>query len=200
MRDLTTLWFDKDGVLAQYDYRIYEPVYGAPAPWKIRNTHIYRGIEPYEDMCAAVHKLYGEVSNVHPDKRFCNIRVLTAVCDGVTLSEHVIDGMYWCKKHLDLSESDFFACAVSKENIPIDLHAEINSLQILFDDYMPNLRKWRDVGGTAVKVLNGINTCTQEFPCLPGLESKEYIYALLKQIVTDVENQQQLKTGILNVR
>lgn len=183
MNSIPTLWFDKDGVLAQYDYSIYEAEYGAPAPWKIRNTHVFRSIDPYQNMCAAFKRIYKESADKPISERRCNIKVLTAVSDGLTLSEHVMDGMHWCKKNLELKERDFYACAVSKESIPVSLRAEITRYDILLDDYNPNLIKWKEAGGTAVKVVNGINSINKEFPWVHVTSDADYIYDVFNLIV-----------------
>lgn len=164
MSKLATLWFDKDGVLAQYDYSLYEAEYDSPAPWLVRNAHVFRNLEPYENMCEAVRKLYAETCNVKSDERRCNVRVLTAVSDSVTLSEHVMDGAAWCSEHVGIKHKDFYACAVAKESIPVLLRDTLSVQDVLFDDYMPNLIKWREAGGTAVKVVNGINSVAKDFP------------------------------------
>lgn len=190
-----TLWFDKDGVLAQYDYSIYEPENGAPAPWLIRNAHVFKNIEPYENMVAAFKYLYAKNMNLSMYKRAMSIRVLTSVSDGLTLSEQVIDGAEWCKKYLGLRPRDFYATAISKENIPLSLRNEITKTDILFDDYMPNLRKWKEHGGTAVKVLNGINGRTEEFPYFYNHVEPTYIAALIEQLVEDISTGKEISTG-----
>lgn len=179
MKKLATLWFDKDGVLAQYDYSLYEAEYDSPAPWLVHNAHVFRNLEPYRNMCDAVKRLYEETCDKKPDRRRCNVRVLTAVSDGVTLSEHVLDGMDWCSNNIGLKRKDFYACAVAKESIPIVLRNKLDKTDVLFDDYMPNLRKWKSAGGTAIKVVNGINSETSEFPYVSVEWDSEKLYSVL---------------------
>lgn len=192
---IPTIWCDKDGVLAQYDYSIFEPEHNIPAPFLIRNAHVFRNLEPCENMCEAFRRLYNEVKDKSILQRTMSLRVLTAVYEGLTLSEHVIDSMAWCSKNLGLREKDFFATAVSKENVPLELKSEITKFDILLDDYNPNLRKWKAAGGTAIKVINGINSITDEFPYFYSHVNADYIVCLIQRIVRDVYDGKDLGTG-----
>lgn len=192
---IPTLWFDKDGVLAQYDYSIYEPENGAPAPWLIRNAHVFKNLEPYENMCEAFRRLYDAVKNKSVYKREMSIRVLTSVSDGLTMSEQVIDSAAWCSKYLGLQNRDFFTTAIPKESIPLNLKNEITKTDILLDDYNPNLRKWKEVGGTAIKIINGINSTTEEYPYFYNHVETDYLVVLLKMIVRKIHNGEDLGIG-----
>lgn len=199
MEDLITMWFDKDGVLAVYDYSLYESECDLPAPWLIRNAHVFRNLETYRNMCQAFSRLYKENANKSIRERRCNVRVLTAVSDSATLSEQVIDSAYWCEKYLGLKAKDFYACAVSKETVPITLRNRITRKDVLFDDYMPNLRKWKEAGGTAIKVINGINSGTTEFPFIFNGESTSYLYKTFRLIIDTLDRGEELACGeILN--
>lgn len=197
MSKIATLWFDKDGVLAQYDYSLYEPEYNAPAPWLIHNAHVFRNLEPYANMCAAVRKLYAETCDRKADKRRCNVRVLTAVSDGVTLAEHVMDGMDWCSNNIGLKRKDFYACAVAKESIPVTLRDKLEKTDVLFDDYMPNLYKWDKAGGTAIKVVNGINSVTEEIPCIMVDWDSDTLYKTFGYIANTVAVGEVLSGGMI---
>lgn len=189
-------WFDKDGVLAQYDYALYESEAGAPAPWLVRNAHIYRHLEPYENMAAAFRVLY--VRNYNRAEKECTLRprVLTAVSDGLTLSEHVLDSMYWCSERLHLKPKDFYATAVSKESIPISLKREITKLDVLLDDYAPNLVNWEKAGGTAIKVINGINSPTEDFHCISVAWTTEFLVTHLTETANKIRNHEPLTMGL----
>lgn len=187
MSSIPTLWFDKDGTLAMYDYSLYEPEYDSPAPWLVHNAHVFRHLPPYPNMCEAVRRLYAETRNVKPSDRVCNVRVLTAVSDGVTLAEHVIDGAHWCEDNIGLQNKDFYACAVAKESVPVVLRSKIDRYDILFDDYMPNLEKWYNSGGTAIKVVNGVNSPTNAMPFLWVSEKTEDIYKMLMYVVSKIK-------------
>lgn len=195
MANLVTLWFDKDGVLAKYDYSLYEGEYGAPAPWLVHNAHVYRNLEPYENMCKAVRNLYAQTNNVRAESRFCNVRVLTSVSDGITLAEHVIDGAAWCLSNVGIQSKDFYACAVQKQSIPIGLRSEIKKTDVLLDDYKPNLLKWQAAGGTAVKVVNGINSISDDYPCVHVDWDANSIYNALKHLVMVLQEGQTLDNG-----
>ena len=192
---IPTFWFDKDGVLAQYDYSIYEPENGAPAPWLIRNAHVFKNIDPYPNMVKAFRYLYQKNMNLSMYKRSINIRVLTSVSDGITLSEHILDGTEWCQRYLGLRQRDFYATAIPKENIPLILRNVITKFDVLFDDYMPNLRAWKDRGGTAVKILNGINSSTNDFPYFYNHAQPSYIAALLEQLASDIVSEKDIPAG-----
>lgn len=197
MSSIPTLWFDKDGVLAQYDYGIYEAEDGAPAPWLIRNTHVFRTIEPYENMCEAFRMLYAENCEKPLKQRSCNIKVLTGVSAGITLSEHVLDGYMWCKKTLGLKERDFYACALSKESVPVELRSKLTPMDILLDDYNPNLVKWKNAGGTAIKVLNGINSINRKFPWIHNSPNADYIYSVFQRIIEKATAGELLECSVL---
>ena len=191
-----TLWFDKDGVLAQYDYSLYEPEFGAPAPWLIRNAHVFKGLDTYPSMCEAFKTLYLNNCNKSLQERAVNVKVLTAVSQGITLSEQVLDSMAWCNANLSLKQRDFYAVAVPKESVPISLCGTLDKLDILFDDYTPNLRAWKESGGTAVKVLNGINSCCSEFPCVSVDAEADRIVTAILQIVDDLNNGKDIVSGL----
>lgn len=187
MQKIPTIWVDKDGVLAQYDYSLYEADMDSPAPWNVRNAHVYRHLQPYTEMVEAFRRIYFENRNVKPEKRKLNIRVLTGVSDGLTLSEHVLDGYAWCDEYLDLRPNDFYACAIAKENIPVTLHNTITPLDILVDDYVPNLQAWVNAGGTPVKAINGINSELTSMLSVNVLKPAAEIVRTLEQIVDDMK-------------
>lgn len=189
-------WFDKDGVLAKYDYAMYESEAGAPAPWTIRNAHIYRHLDTYENMAAAFRSLYSNYGNKAEKDCVLRPRVLTSVSDGLTLSEHVLDGMSWCQERLHLRPSDFYACAVPKESIPVSLKREITRMDVLLDDYMPNLINWQKAGGTSVKVLNGINSPTDKFHCISVAWTPDFLITRMKEIADKVRNDERLCGGL----
>lgn len=193
--NIPTVWVDKDGVLAQYDYSIFEPENGAPAPWLIRNAHVFKNLEPYPNMVTAISRLYKECMSLSMYKRKMTIKVLTSVSDGLTLSEHVIDGAEWCEKYLGLRKRDFYATATPKESIPINLRSKITHMDILLDDYMPNLIKWKEAGGTAVKVINDINSTTDKFPFFYNHVDPDYIVCVIYKIVDTIMSGKELETG-----
>lgn len=190
-------WFDKDGVLAKYDYALYESEAGAPAPWLVRNAHIYRHLDEYENMAAAFRSLYARYHNKSEKDCVLRPRVLTSVSDGLTLSEHVLDGMYWCEQHLHLKAKDFYACAVAKESIPVSLKREITKFDVLLDDYTPNLENWQKAGGTAVKVVNEINSSSNDFPCISVAWQSEGIINRLVEIAGKLSIEEEIPKDLL---
>ena len=193
-----TLWFDKDGVLAQYDYSLYEPEFGAPAPWLVRNAHVFKGLDTYPNMCEAFKTLYLENCNKSVKERIANIKVLTAVSDSITLSEQVLDSMEWCKNNLRLKQRDFYAVAVPKESVPTSLRSKIDKYDILLDDYTPNLRAWKEAGGTAIKVLNGINSYSKDFPCINVNANVDYIIDVINQVLECIKDGKEVSTVLVS--
>lgn len=162
---IPTLWFDKDGVLAQYDYDIYEAEAGCTPPWLTRNAHVFRHLPAYPSMVTVFQNLYYEYINSHPKNRRYNVKIITAVSNSVTLSEQVLDSLYWIRHNIaaGFRDRDFYAIASPKQNIPVILRHKITPYDILIDDYNPNLKAWKDAGGTSVKAVNDINSENPEF-------------------------------------
>lgn len=183
---IPTLWFDKDGVLSQYDYSLYEPEFGAPAPWLVRNAHVFKGLDPYPNMCEAFKTWYQDNCNKSCKKRAANIKVLTAVSDSITLSEQVLDSMEWCRQNLGLKQRDFYAVAVPKESVPMTLRNKIDKYDILFDDYPVNLKAWKEAGGTAVKVVNGINSYSPDYECIFVNDTPTHIVERINEIIENI--------------
>ncbi len=194
-----TLWFDKDGVLAKYDYRLYEKDGDIPAPWTLRNVHVFRHMEVRSEMAEAFMRIYKENTDLSERDRLCNVRVLTSVCDSYALSEHVLDVAYWCNTNLHMDSRDLYVTATSKESVPIQIYGKITKQDILLDDYVPNLDIWRKAGGTSIKVLNGINSETSEFPFIPASLSAGKIYKILMYIIDTVKADKEVPNGILYI-
>lgn len=154
-----TFWFDKDGVLAEYDYSIYLAETGCQAPWLTKNAHVFRHLPANKQMVKAFRRLYVNLQDVHPFNWPYEMKILTSVSDSVTLSEQVLDSWRWLKKKIpDLKERDFYAVATPKQDIPVVLRTRITPMDVLIDDYNKNLEAWKAAGGTAVKALNGLNS------------------------------------------
>ncbi len=178
-----TLWFDKDGVLAKYNWEFYENNLDDTVLWRVKNAHVFKYVKPYKNMVEAFKVLYHENVNINPIHREMSLKVLTSVCNGITLSEHVLDGYRWCKKYLGLKERDFFACSVPKPSIPISMFGRITERDFLFDDYMPNLQVWKESGGTPVKVLNGLNSPVTTMSQIDVNDNPDAIITNIRNIV-----------------
>lgn len=182
-------WFDKDGVLAKYDYSIYLAETGSSPPWLTKNAHVYRHLPANKNMLHAFRELYGRLQEKPPCEWEYEMKVLTSVSDSVTLSEQVLDSWHWLHKKIpEFKQRDFYAVAVPKQELPVTLRrynsAEngLTKADILIDDYNKNLEAWEKAGGTAVKALNGINSENKKFYNMDITKKKEDILETILQI------------------
>ena len=162
--DHPTFWFDKDGVLAKYDYSIYMAETGCTPPWLTKNAHVYKNLPANKNMVKAFRRMYAKIQDNPPHLWDYELKILTTVSDSVTLSEQTIDSWKWLKKKIPgFKERDFYAVAVAKQEIPVILRKQITPMDILIDDYNKNLEAWKKAGGTAVKAINDINSINENY-------------------------------------
>lgn len=194
-----TVWFDKDGVLAAYDYDMYRPEHGCTAPWLTKNAHVYRHLPAYENMMTAFRNLYAKQLKLPEERIPQHIRLLTSVSDGITMAEQIMDSFAWIRDHVpEFRENDFYAVATKKQDVPVMLRCTISPWDILIDDFHKNLKAWKQAGGTAVKALNGINSSDGTLPCIHIMDTSEAIEAAIREIVDEVKAEKEPMTGIRN--
>ena len=138
-----------DGVLAIYD----RDAYIWPDPKFMRlHDHYFLNVRPDKAMLHLFNTL------CHNKKH--NVFVLTSVSEPLEIrTEQVIDKIHWLEKHcpnIDI-EKQFIIAASDKRNT-INAIGQLSKDDILIDDFNRNLNHWNEVGGTAIKYCNGINT------------------------------------------
>ena len=133
---MTRVFFDIDGVLAEYKEMELEELY---------KEGYFKNLRPYEESLKAIKDL-SEDENLE-------------VC---TLSAYLSDSRFaldekkfWVQKYFEGSniKSIFLPCGESKADA---VPGGIKPSDILIDDYNLNLRDWCK-HGIAIKFLNGIN-------------------------------------------
>ncbi|MBR0540591.1 MAG: hypothetical protein IJK26_00070 [Clostridia bacterium] len=91
-----------------------------------------------------------------------------------TAKDTIPDKYDWIKKNIPFikDENIFFAPLGADKTQFIKGNADISAL---IDDYNPNLKAWREAGGNAIKMLNGINSSHSGFTeiSFEGLKKKK---------------------------
>ena len=148
------IYFDMDGVLAQYKYIAY---LGENPIWLRKEEHYFLNIEPYEQVLDTFKKLI----KIIPE----DVYVYTSVYGGdiEIRNVQIHDKMMWLEKYIP--EFDIGAHCIAnstgrdkRDNITAIRGMSLTKRDILIDDYNPNLFRWTMSGGKAIKCLNGINS------------------------------------------
>lgn len=135
--DAPSVYFDIDGTLAKWNVNAaMEEVFD------IQN-HYFRKVEPEKFVIDLAYKLYLDGMDV------CIISAAE--------KDTIPDKYEWLKENLPFIEDEniFFSPIGADKTQFIKSNADIS---VLIDDYNPNLQAWREAGGHAVKMLNGINS------------------------------------------
>lgn len=157
-----------DGTLAVYEqFR-----YGPKEPWYInlRGTNYFAQCQPYLNMIDLVNDLLADKENVY---------VLTSI-PGIS-KEHMKDfytiagdKTKWINRLTPTLPKDrFLVCGApstgpqTKAEVAIEeLGRPLSSIDVLIDDFNENLIPWKEAGGTAIKVLNGLNSERKDMVCI----------------------------------
>jgi len=133
------IYLDMDGVLANF------PKDGAGT---YRNVGFFERLEVIEEGCT----IYTTLKRLgYP------VTVLTKCPD---LSHSKSEKTVWLERKLQLHTGGVKVIFVSEEKKKSDAigrKAQLQSTDILIDDYNKNLVEWQRAGGTALKFLNGQN-------------------------------------------
>lgn len=163
-------FFDMDGTMAVYERWVYET--DGTYPWyaKIRNTHYYQTVKPYDSIVRQVRGM------LQSDPGSVYVITSVGVPEEAFFYECVSDKIRWVQSHLpELPPDHFFVmrgrspkgAKETKSTIAAKLLGRpLNKQDILYDDFNPNLNDWRDAGGTPIKVLNGINSPRKDMKSL----------------------------------
>ncbi len=137
-----SVYIDIDGTLAKWNpnatmEEIFDP-----------QNHYFAKVEPEQFVIDLAYQLYLDGVDV----------CIISAADKDTIP----DKYEWLKKNLPFIEDDniFFAPLGADKTQFIKGNADIS---VLIDDYNPNLRAWKEAGGHAIKMLNGINSSHSGF-------------------------------------
>lgn len=162
-----TLWFDMDGVLAIYERDAYiKADKDLPSKFETKNQNYFISCQPDP-------KMINVLLNIIKSNKIKQIFITTKLTNDADLAlEHKCDKLSWLNIHLEyhlykykenhpnveLPTVSFIASPLDK-HISAELHLgrPLSVMDILIDDYNPNLIKWSDNGGTAIKYGNNIN-------------------------------------------
>lgn len=134
------LFIDMDGTLARWNNVEFEQLF---------EKGYYRNLEPNRDILGDVRQL------VHTGY---DVYILSCV---LPESKYALEEKrQWLKEHLsELPEEKyiFVPFGQNKAEYLRENYSPITKSDYLLDDYTQNLLEWRELGGTGVKYLNGIN-------------------------------------------
>lgn len=154
-------FIDIDGTLAVYISKDY-------AWWEIDG--IFRHLTPQRNVLNAIKELINNKEEVY---------IITAYHRHTPLAKY--DKIYWLKKHLpevDINHQIYTFCGEDKTTY---IPNGVKPTDILLDDFNKNLENWRNVGGTSIKLLNGLNSKTSwNGKAIEVQETSENIYNALR--------------------
>lgn len=156
--NLPTLYFDMDGVLATYDYGIYQGMDGKRPPYREPDAHVYRKLKP--DAVAI-----GLFKHFYHRTDAC-AKILTGLSVPYLISEHMQDKLWWSHDCMDPFSSIDFLCVYGNKMEAVRALKPLTPMDVLIDDWNENLDTWREEGGTAVKYVNRINSERDDMLCL----------------------------------
>ena len=131
-------FIDIDGTLAVYISKEY-------AWWEIDG--IFRYLEPQEQVLKAIKDLIYNNEEVY---------IVTAYHRHTPQVKY--DKIYWLQKHLPEVSLDHQIYTLCGEDKTTYIPNGVKPTDILLDDFNRNLENWRKVGGTSIKLLNGLNS------------------------------------------
>lgn len=131
-------FIDIDGTLSEYISKEY--------PWWLEKE-IFRDLPPQWEVINAVKKLIENGNEVY---------IITAYHKHTPQVKE--DKIYWLNKFLPKVKEDHMIFTFCGENKTSYVPGGIKPTDILLDDFNRNLENWRDEGGLAIKLLNGLNS------------------------------------------
>lgn len=144
MKKQLTVYFDMDGVLANFDKAVQEMGGIDNLPW-LNSKGFFRKLQPIGTPNDTIQLLQGLGYNVY---------ILSKVeVRDVAGQQRAIDKVNWCKEHLPSLPSENVIIVPYHENKVDYLKSDIRT-SVLLDDYKENLKEWHNLGGYAVKFGN----------------------------------------------
>ncbi len=144
MKRKTVIYFDMDGVLADFDKSVKEKKHIDELPW-LNIPHFFRDLEPIGNPDQTILRL---------QQLDFEVFILTKVEQRDHL-ERVFDKMKWVAKHIPSISLDRLICVPIHHDKSSYLKSPIDR-SLLLDDYKGNLLLWKKEGGISVKFGNKI--------------------------------------------
>ena len=141
-----TIYFDMDGVLADFDKAVKQQRHIDELPW-LNIPHFFRDLEPIGSPNETILKLQQLGYDVY---------ILTKV-EQRDHMQRVFDKMQWVAEHIPSLSLDKLICVPIHHDKTSYLKSPLSS-SILLDDYKENLLLWKSLGGISVKFGNKIKS------------------------------------------
>ncbi len=142
--------FDRDGTLYNYNYGWYTD---KEHPWTDPETHVFLKDTLFSGMATLFNHL-GYTGDV------CIISKLPENLPSATLDNMVLDKLkHFVDDGFTIWNNNIHFTKLDKTAYFKKITGRLpNKDDFLFSDYQPELESWELIGGTAIKVLNGVNS------------------------------------------
>lgn len=144
-------FIDMDGVLAKYDWGMYLPDRTGTAPYLQERLHVFRDCVP-DPVAIAILRAFVDAG--------VPTFILTKIRSDLPWVYH--DKIDWLGRTVPWFDTDKLIVTSDDKVQTAVAASRTGSLtrgMLLLDDFNPNLWDWDRAGGTAVKYLNGVNSC-----------------------------------------
>lgn len=137
-----TIYFDMDGVLADFDKSVKKMSHLDEVPW-INLPKFFRNLQPIGNPNRTLELLQNLGYKVF---------ILTKV-EQRDKMDRVEDKVNWCKEYLPCIKKENIICVPGHLSKVDYIKTEMEN-SVLIDDYKENLKEWKHFGGIAIKFGN----------------------------------------------